>query len=67
MDYARDGKCHNANHGTFGHECGKPASWIGTKANGFRSGFCDRCKQDGDERHGFVAWEAIAPTTETPK
>ena len=30
MTYATYGKCHNANHGTFGHECGKPAAWVGT-------------------------------------
>lgn len=57
--YASDGRCHNAQSGTFGHECGKPATWIGTKASGFRSGFCDHCKEHGDERHGFVAWEPI--------
>ena len=28
--YATDGKCHNAEPGTYGHECGKPAAWIGT-------------------------------------
>ena len=29
--YATDGKCHNAEPGTYGHECGKPATWIGGK------------------------------------
>ncbi len=50
--------CHKANHGTFSHKCGKPATAIGTKANGFRSGFCAHRRQHEDERSGFVAWEA---------
>ena len=54
--YAEDGICHNANHGTFGHECGKPATWLATKADGWQSGFCDHCKAHGDERHGFTKW-----------
>jgi hypothetical protein len=33
MSYATDGKCHNAQPGTYGHECGKPAEWLGTKAS----------------------------------
>jgi hypothetical protein len=57
--YATDFKCHNANHGTFNHECGKPAVWIGTKASGFRSGFCQHCREHGDERFGFLAWEPV--------
>lgn len=52
-NYATDGKCHNAQYGTFGQECGRPAVWIGTNPEtGFRSGFCDKCKRTGDERHG---------------
>lgn len=54
--YATDGRCHNANVGTYGHECGKPATWIGTKANGFQCGFCNHCKQHGDENYGYVSW-----------
>lgn len=59
MTYATDGKCHNAEPGTFNHECGKPAVWIGTKASGFRSGFCAGCKKDGFEARGLVSWECI--------
>ena len=58
--YETDGKCHNANAGTFNHECGRPATWIGQKANGFRSGFCDYCQKHGDERTGIVKWERRA-------
>jgi hypothetical protein len=54
--YGTDGKCHNANHGTYGHECGKPATWLGIKASGFQSGFCDHCKEHGDERHPYKTW-----------
>lgn len=56
--YATDGKCHNSNAGTFGHECGKPADFIGTKANGFRSGFCVACRARGTEARSIVKWEA---------
>jgi hypothetical protein len=49
MNYATDGKCHNANPGTWGHECGKAAAWTGMTSTGFRSGFCDHCKQQGHE------------------
>lgn len=47
--YATDGKCHNSEPGTYGHECGKPAQWIGTDYKGFRCGFCDQCKRHGTE------------------
>lgn len=60
--YATDGKCHNAEPGTFGHECGKPATWIGTKSNGYRSGFCDNCKERGWEASAYSQWERIAKT-----
>jgi hypothetical protein len=50
--YATDGKCHNAQPGTYGHECGKPALWIGTNSNGFSSGFCDACAKHGYEARG---------------
>ncbi len=56
--YPRHGGCSNANRGTFGHECGKPATWLGTRPDGFQSGRCDRCKVEGDERFGFV-FEAL--------
>lgn len=57
--YASDGLCHNAETGTYGHECGKPATWIGTKPGGWQSGFCDRCKEHGAERHGFLIWKRV--------
>ena len=54
--YATDGKCHNAEPGTYGHECGKPAAWIGTNHKGFSSGFCDDCKCHGYEARDVIAW-----------
>ena len=57
MTYATDGKCHNSQPGTYGHECGKPARWIGTKASGFKSGFYSECKETGYEARPVIAWE----------
>lgn len=59
MSYATDGRCHNAELGTYGHECGKPAVWIGTKASGWQCGFCDQCKRYGYEARAMVAWERL--------
>lgn len=57
--YATDGRCHNAEPGTFNHECGKPATWIGTNRNGFRSGYCDDCRYNGYEARRVVEWRRI--------
>lgn len=57
--YALDGKCHNAQPGTYGHECGKPATWIGEKAGGFTSGFCNACKEDGFEAKPVRNWVKV--------
>lgn len=59
MNYATDGKCHNAEPGTFSHECGKPATWIGTNANGFKSGFCDHCMKNGWDAKTVVKWARV--------
>jgi hypothetical protein len=65
MTYATDGKCHNAEPGTFGHECGKPAVWIGTQADGFKSGFCVACRARGWEARSCIAWEPMDPSSNT--
>ena len=57
MAYDTDGRCHNAEPGTFNHECGKPAVWIGISRIGSRFGFCDDCRQHGYEARGKVRWE----------
>ena len=59
MTYATDGKCHNAQRGTYGHECRKPATWIGTHPSGFQTGFCDACKADGHESVDCVGWTRV--------
>lgn len=61
MSYATDGFCHNAQPGTYGHECGKPATWIGATSSGFRSGYCAACKADGYEAKLCVSWAPIDP------
>ncbi len=58
--YATDGKCHNAEPGTFGRECYKPAVWIGTRPSGYRTGFCDDCRQNGYEAPAYGIWERVA-------
>jgi hypothetical protein len=60
MDYASDEKCHNSEPGTFGHECGKPAVWIGKLYNAnFRSGFCQNCRDHGAEAAQFGEWVSV--------
>lgn len=57
--YATDGKCHNAQTGTYGHECGKPAKFVGTNRQGFRMGFCASCKESGSEARNVATWEPV--------
>jgi hypothetical protein len=61
--YATDGRCHNAEPGTYGHECGKPAEWLGTKEREgggyFSSGFCTDCKEHGYEARRFTMWRKL--------
>ncbi len=58
--YATDGKCHNAEPGTYGHECGKPAMWISDDPHsGFTSGFCLRCRAEGYEARGRINWRLV--------
>lgn len=64
--YAVDGLCHNANSGSYGHECGRPADWLGTSRTGFVSGYCDHCKQFGTEARGVVTWVRIADNAAVP-
>jgi hypothetical protein len=51
--YAGDGLCHSSQSGTFNHECGKPAVFIGTNGNAFRCGFCADCVERGIQTAGF--------------
>jgi len=54
--YATDGDCHNAEPGTYSHECGKPADWLGILSDGFASGFCNDCKRYGYEAKKVKEW-----------
>ncbi len=58
--YTADGKCHNAEPGTFNHECGRPAEFIGYKSTGYASGFCAACKQHGFEAKSCIAFLPVA-------
>lgn len=49
--------CTNSNRGTFNHECGKPACWIGTHADGHQQYFCLDCQKGGDEARGVKTWQ----------
>ena len=49
-------KCTNANRGTFNHECGKPALWIGIHHSGHAQAFCLRCRAEGDEARTVATW-----------
>ena len=60
FSYATDGKCHNCEPGTFNHECGQPATWIGENGKGFLSGYCDNCKLYGFEGRRAVRWTRVA-------
>lgn len=64
LTYANDLRCHNAEPGTFGHECGRDAVWLGQKPSGFRSGFCDDCRHNGTEARDCAGWERITVPTE---
>lgn len=65
--YRSDGRyvCVNAEPGTFNHECGKPADWIGSRparlhrGETFRSCFCDFHKHNGAEARGINEWNRI--------
>lgn len=49
-------RCTNAEPGTYGHECNKPAQWEATKASGFTTHYCDECKRTGTEARTYTQW-----------
>jgi hypothetical protein len=55
-----DARCSNANFGTYGHECGKPATWTATGRKGIQN-FCDKHKEEGDEAQGYELWSPYQP------
>jgi hypothetical protein len=58
--YATDGRCHNSQPGTYGHECGRPAVYLGQTKTGFVSGFCSACRHGGYEARDIVQWSLRA-------
>ena len=54
-------RCINAEPGTYGHECGAVAGFVGTKAEGFQATFCEACKANGFEARGYGRWHPLAP------
>ncbi len=48
--------CQNVEPGTYGHECGKPAAWIGRTPAGNKQYFCDRCRGEGYEANMITDW-----------
>jgi hypothetical protein len=49
-------RCTNAEPGTYGHECSKPAQWTATNKQGHSAAFCDQCKQHGHEDRAYAQW-----------
>jgi hypothetical protein len=54
-------QCQNAEPGTYGHECGKPAQWTATNRQGHAAGFCDQCKATGSEARNYSQWTPQEP------
>ena len=55
-------RCVNAEPGSFGHECGAPAIFIGTCIEGgAQACFCAECKERGHDACGYDGWHRIDP------
>ena len=52
-------RCTNAEPGSYSHECGDPAGFIGSKADGGQACFCFACKEHGTEARRFIRWQAL--------
>lgn len=53
-------RCVNAEPGTFGHECGKPAVFIGTNTiSGTQGCFCAACKEIGYDASPYGQWQEL--------
>lgn len=60
-------RCVNAEPGTFGHECGVVAAFVGTKTDGFQAAFCEACRVTGFESRGYGQWIPLVPLQRTPE
>jgi len=56
-------RCTNAEPGSYGHECGEPAGFIGSNEDGDQACFCSACKTQGSEARRHSHWQAL-PTME---
>lgn len=54
-------RCINSEPGTFNHECGKPALWIGQTLDGREACFCEDCRWNGHESLDKVRWWEVPP------
>lgn len=53
-------RCVNAEPGTFGHECGQPATFVGLNAStGLQASFCAECKERGHEASRYSEWQPL--------
>ena len=52
-------RCTNAEPGSYGHECGEPAGFIGSGADGGQSCFCSACRALGSEARRYSDWQAL--------
>ena len=55
-------RCTNAEPGSYGHECGDAAGFIGLRSDGSQAYFCSACKERGSEARRYSDWQAL-PTT----
>ena len=58
-------RCTNAETGSYGHECGEPASFIASKVDETQACFCSACKAHGSEARRYADWQAL-PTMGQP-
>jgi hypothetical protein len=58
-------KCQNAEPGTYGQECAKPAQWTATNKQGHNAAFCEQCKSTGTEAKRYGNWTEYSPTPAT--
>jgi len=52
-------RCTNAEPGSYGHECGEPADFIASKADGGQACFCSACKAHGCEARRYSDWQEL--------
>lgn len=53
-------RCINSEPGTYGHECGAPAAYIGTNDEGTEFCFCAACKMTGSEARRMKTFRRIS-------